>query len=153
MSDAVRVTLTLHNSHSKHVEELISHSESYQFVDKTDILEDSTSLFTFDKVVFGSLPFLEDLIRIGIAFDTEWNVGINFSAGSLHCRFDANGKTHLKKISESMTHIRYDLLKTLSKNPEELLRFIDKKYEQLKVPDWNNQIEYGKIHAAMRLVT
>jgi len=118
--------------------------------------DSSLTSFTFDEVNYGKLDFLDQLTAAGIAYDSRWSNGCEFTAGVEHLRFTEDGTPVAMEVSDDEHHISLDCLEQAMERPDALehLRCVVAKLKKETIPlPWDNQVEYGKIYRTKQLIT
>jgi hypothetical protein len=132
-------------------------TSSYGFDDQGLYQVEGLYHFSFYEVNYGELPFLKQLAAAGIAFDSCWGSGDEYTAGEERLRFLPDGSTICKNYLDEDLVIAYSDLKELVKLPPEdllknILEIAQSLADKCEVPDWENQVEYGKRHRALQLI-
>ena len=109
--------------------------------------------FCFSEVNTGDLDFLRELRNLGIAYNSSWDRGDNYKEGVEYCRFTPEGKRVIKTIYDGDENPRINELLIRIDSYEELKQYILDHAERHSILPWDNQVEYGKIYRAMRLIT
>lgn len=107
----------------------------------------------FYEVNFGNLHFLEALHDKGIPYDSAWEAGSNYQAGTEYCRFTETGEAVLKIVYDDNINPDINRLVQLVHNYAALKNFILNHHEEYSVLPWDDQIKYGKRYQARQLVT
>lgn len=115
--------------------------------------ESGLMYYTFYEVNYGNLEGLDQLISMGIPFESEWGAGDGYGPSVDYCRFTPEGELVRKVISDSYKAVQMDDLMERIYNPDELRQFILNLHEEITVLPWYNQIEYGKIHRTKQLIS
>ena len=145
MGDRTTVILTILTKQVLQAQEVIEHTDvSYVVGDLTE--------FQYYEVNYGELPFLDELSNAGIAYESYWQDGNEFTKGSQYCRFTPDGEVEITTVYDC--DINPDLYKLLAliDKPDELREFILGHQERITALPWDNQEEYGKIHRAKKLI-
>ena len=148
MGDRTSVALRVLTSQVERVKEIIK-GEYYE----TDYNEPSLTIFNFDEVNYGTLPFLEALMDNGIAYDSKWDSGSEYGPGAESCRFTSEGEAVMKGFSDSAKNPDIHCLLQFIDQPERLRQFILDHITEREVLPWDNQEEYGKLHRMVQLIT
>lgn len=150
MGDRTTVKLTVPTSHEQLVEEIIrDFSDSAEAVDH----EDGCTGFTFDEVNYGQLDFLPELVRKGIAYDSEWSQGSDYGPGTESTRFTEEGEAITKTIYAVDHSLAVITLIDVIDRPTELVELIKKRHEDNQILPWDNQEEYGKRFLTRKLIS
>lgn len=112
----------------------------------------NTQCFQYYEVNYGELDFLKKLEAKGIAYENEWAAGGEYTAGTKSCRFTAEGIIDIKEIYDIDRNPSIDKLMDLIKSPDKLIKFIQIHHEKISVLPWDNQVEYGKLYLARKLI-
>lgn len=108
--------------------------------------------FIFNEVNYGELYFLEDLENLGIAYDSRWDAGCEYSAGIKHARFTAEGELQLAEVYDTGVNPDIDhCIKLIDDYPALRQYLINHKAQTTPLP-WDNQEEYGKIYRTKKLI-
>lgn len=111
-----------------------------------------TTEYQFYDVAEGNLYFLPALVAAGISYESAWESGQEYGAGTEILRFTKEGEAVGK------TNYVYDLnpdigqLMELIDKPEELRQFIVNHQEEHATLPWENQEENGKIFLTRKLI-
>jgi hypothetical protein len=108
--------------------------------------QDDLVIFVFHEVNYGTLDFLQDLRKHGIAYDSSWEDGGEYEAGTDSCRFTPEGGMNLSEVYDSQLSIPIDDLMKIIDHPNQLKQWIVNASESVAVLPWDNQVEYGKLH-------
>lgn len=117
------------------------------------ILNSDYVTYTFYDCKYGELSFTDKLTELGIPHNREWESGHEYSAGVETIRFTSEGKVQRIVIYDGSRRIDIDTLVELINNYEDLKEYILTKQKENEVLPWDNQIEYGRIYMARRLIT
>lgn len=109
--------------------------------------------FSFYEVNYGKLDFLEKLQNAGIAYDSQWDAGGDYGAGTESCRFTDTGETINKQLYDDCMGIAVDTLIPVIHDLLALQKIILDKQEELAVLPWNNQEANGKLYRMKQLIT
>lgn len=148
MGDRTRVTLTVPTAQAE---------AAHEFFDEDDVGNTSTigELTTFDfyEVNYGELKFLGDLATAGIAYDSEWDNGDEYSSGCASCRFSSEGELVQKHLYDNEDSIPLSVLTRLLNEPETLRQKILDTIQERTVLPWDHQEEFGKLYRMKQLIT
>lgn len=128
--------------------------EAFDFQADEDIGEvEGQWVYTFYEVNYGTLEFLDNLRDAGIAYNSEWTSGHEYSAGTQSGRFTLEGDYVQRVIYDiSINPAMYKLLGLIDK-PDELRAFILEHQESISVlPLDQVQEEYGKLYRMHQLI-
>lgn len=150
MGDRTRVTLTVLRSQAEKAQELFS--EGYE---SEDTVHGDSLLYSweFDEVNYGRLPFLGGLKTAGIAYDSGWDNGDEYSSGYASCRFSSEGELVQKHLYDNEDSIPLSVLTRLLNEPETLRQKILDMIQERTVLPWDHQEEYGKLYRMKQLIT
>lgn len=147
MSDPTTVTLTVLTAQARAAEALFFHECSEQHEDTV------TTAYVFYEVNYGELTFLPTLRDAGIAYDSEWGSGDEYTAGTASCRFSQAGEIIRKDIYDDAVNPSLTLLIALIDQPVRLRQAILDHQEKVNVPLLEPvQEEYGKLYRAHMLL-
>jgi hypothetical protein len=150
MGDRTTVSLTVLTSQKAEAEK-IALAAGYE----ADSVEDNKGLscFLYYEVNYGELSFLPELTAAGIAHDSDWDHGGDYTAGSEFMRFTPEGET--KGYSYSNEHYNPDLAYclTLVGDPAQLVQYILDHKDKVTPLPWDNQEAFGKIYRTKQLLT
>lgn len=146
MGDRTHVVLTVMSCHHDDVLKIFEkHSDN---ITKGQ----EFSYFSFDEVNYGNLPWLDTLIETGIAYDSEWGHGAEYSSGMEFCRFTADGELQRNSFDDSSKNPNLDTLIGLIDKPKELRKYILEYKDKIIPLPWDNQEEYGKLYRMRQLI-
>ena len=150
MGDRTRVTLTVLRSQAEKAQELFS--EGYE---SEDTVHSDSLLYSweFDEVNYGRLPFLSGLKTAGIAYDSAWDNGDEYSSGYASCRFSSEGELVQKDLYDNEDSIPLSVLTRLLNEPETLRQKILDTIQERTVLPWDHQEEFGKLYRMKQLIT
>lgn len=149
MGDHTTVTLYVPSALKVQAESLFDYAAAEAGEDPGDGL----AYFVFDEVNYGNLEFLNLLGEAGIAYDSCWDSGDQHGAGSTCLRFDSEGNALYKDISDNNSNPCIVTLLSLIDDHKKLKEFILKHQEEQSEMPWDNQVEYGKIFLAKKLIS
>lgn len=115
--------------------------------------QDDQWVFEFNEVKYGELRFLHKLKEAGIAYDSNWSSGHEYSAGTASCRFTAEGFCIEKEVYDyALNPALYELIKLIDQ-PEALRKYILNHQENVAVlPLDSNQEANGKPYLTHKLI-
>ena len=97
------------------------------------------SVFVFNKIKYGDLPFLEKLKNNGIAYDSSWANGAEFNSGTEYCRFTDEGEAIVIQVYDEDLNPPFRELEKRFDDPAALIAFI-KQHKESKTPlAWDHQ--------------
>ena len=146
MGDRTRVTLTVLNEHVERAKCII---EDY---DEDFPYSTHAHCFTFLEVNYGNLDSLPGLVAGGIPYESEWENGSEYTAGTQYCRFRPDGSVDITEVYDDQRNPNLKELMKLLDTPDRLIKAIQTHYESVTPLPWDNQAEYGKIYAARQLI-
>lgn len=147
MGDRTSVYLTVLTTQAEQAENLFDYesNEDREYI--------GTTIFTFYEVNYGELDFLPELADAGIAYDSMWGSGHEYSTGTESVRFTPDGDIVRKTIYSNEVNPNLDRLMELINKPVALCRYILEHKESITVaPIDNTQIEYGKRYLVKKLI-
>lgn len=149
MGDRTTIFLTLLTSQVKEAEGLLDylHQRCYEKC------IDNTTAFEFEGVNYGNLEGLAALEEAGIAYESTWEAGHEYDAGTTSVRFTPEGEMVKKTIYVSDLSIPISDLMRLINQPEAIFELIKNSNDELQVLPWDNQEEYGKRYRARQLIS
>lgn len=152
MGDRTSVTLTVLTSQKAEAEKIFM-ADGYEADHMTDDDHIGLSHFSFYEVNYGDLPCLSDLTAAGIAHDSCWDHGGDYSAGTEFMRFTSQGEA--KGYSYSNDDYNPDLkrLVALVNEPQALIAYILDHEDKVNPLPWDHQEEFGKIYRTKQLLT
>jgi hypothetical protein len=146
MGDRTSVTLTVLNEHTAKVREIASDfDEEFPGGIQTNCIQ-------YHDVNYGTLDFLPALETLGIAYESAWDNGCEYGAGTRYCRFTPEGAIDTKEVYVSERNPDIDKLMARIDNPVQLIQDIKLHYESVTPLSWDNQAEYGRKYAALNLI-
>lgn len=115
--------------------------------------QDDQWVFEFNEVNYGELRFLHKLKEAGIAYDSNWSGGHEYSEGTASCRFTAEGVCIEKEVYDfALNPALYELIKLIDQ-PEALRKYILSHQETIAVlPLDSEQEANGKLYLAHKLI-
>lgn len=113
---------------------------------------DDQSEYTFYEVNYGNLPFLKNLEKAGIAYDSSWSNGNDYGPGTESLRFNAEGKPIISTLYDDGINPPLYALMALIDKPDELRSYLVLHQEKVADRPWDNQEEYGKVYMAKQLI-
>jgi hypothetical protein len=109
--------------------------------------------FEFHEVNYGTLGFLSELEKAGIAYDSSWSEGDQYGAGTLFGRFTADGEIVRLERYETDIDPSMGCLMKLIDDPVALREYILQHHKETTPLPWDNQEEYGKLYRARMLIS
>ena len=149
MGDRTSVTLQVLLVHAADVENIlleVNDSSEHNFKDER------FHYYNFYEVNYGDLDFLPLLVEAGIAYNSQWDSGSEYGPGCEYCRFTSDGNVILKSISDSYINPCLDTLMGKLDDYAALKAFIIEHHNEVSVPSWEDQEEYGKIYKVKQLI-
>lgn len=150
MGDRVWVNFTCLPEHREQVLEIAENSEGTPAEDDSD---ENLCYLAFEEVNYGTLSFLGELRDVGIAYDSCWEAGAEFSKGTESCRFTEDGGIQTLSIYEGGENPSINQLIALIDQPQALRAFILQHQADTSPLPWDNQVEYGKRYLAKQMLT
>ena len=147
MGDRTTVYLDVLASQADAARELFDYETSYEYLNAEKFME-----FQFDEINHGTLDFLGKLQEAGIAFDSSWNPGSEYGAGTTFCRFTADGQVIKFDRFDSEAHPDLSCLMKRIDDPKALREYILEHHNHGTPRPWDNQEEYGKLYRARQLI-
>jgi hypothetical protein len=147
MGDRTYATLWIKTVHADAVKPF---ADKEGYADK-GTYEDST-YFGFEEVNNGELSFLEELEKLGIAYNSSWAPGGEYGAGTRSARFTPEGAIDIREIYDAEYNPPLSELKQRINSPEELKAYILLHEEKVTPLPWDNQEQYGKLYRAACLI-
>jgi len=154
MSDRTRVYLTIADEHISYLKQIIQMPD-YRNEWDTDLESESDgkrTIFNFEDVNYGTLDFLPELLARGIAYESSWCAGDEYTEGTEYCRFYKDSTATTIQVYNDEINPHLPTLMSLLSTPYELINFIELHYKQVTPPSWDNQIEYGKLYQIQQLL-
>lgn len=145
MGDRTSVILSVPEQFKEIIEELDSHDHDWEGAN-------NTHCFQYYEVNYGELDFLKELEARGIPYNSDWDAGSEYTAGSKYCRFTPEGSIDIKGVYDNDRNPSIDKLMGLIESPEKLIEFIQIHHEKISALPWDNQVEYGKLYLARKLI-
>ena len=147
MGDRAYVTLWVKTVHA---------GEATPIADKDDYEDTAThaelTSFGFSEVNNGNLRCLRELEKLGIAYDSSWNAGSEFGAGTRSARFTPEGTIDIRTIYDADYNPSLAELLNRINSPDDLIAYILKHKEEVTPLPWDNQEQYGKLYRAACLI-
>ena len=150
MGDRTTVTLTVLKS-QKDEAITIGLADGYE----PDHVSESNHLahIAYYEVNYGELTFLPQLTAAGIAFDSDWDHGGDYSAGTEFSRFTSEGEIKEFSYSNDMYNPNLGTCMGLIGDPEKLVQYILDHHNKVTPLPWDNQEAFGKIYRTKQLLT
>lgn len=150
MGDRTSVTLTVLKEQALAATALFDGWEPEHAVEHEGLVP--LMYFSFYEVNYGDLPFLDALQEAGIAFDSDWDHGGEYSAGIDFCRFYPDGTVQRYDYSNEYKNPDLHRMMGLLDEPEALKAYILDHHKKITPQPWDNQAEYSKIYQTMQLL-
>lgn len=149
MGDRTYVTLTVPKELEAEARQIIELSGEES---ENDDHDDEWATFGFSEVNYGELSFLKNLQAAGIAYNSHWCAGSEYTEGTEYCRFTEEGELQLHTVYEDELGVSLHTLLPIIDDHEKLKAAI-RLHERSTVPlPWENQVEYGKRFRAAQLI-
>jgi hypothetical protein len=116
----------------------------------------SLSHLYFEDVNYGTLPYLDKLSDLGIAYSTSWDQGDEYDSGTDKALFNKDGE--LIEVSYDDGHLRLDhyvlkgILKLTTGQLAEIKARVNQMDKLIEQIPWETQEEYGKRYRALKLI-
>lgn len=148
MGDRTSVTLTFPQHWEEKVTQIIDYNTPNERWEETGAL----CVWSYEEVNYGELGFLSKLRDAGIAYTSKWDAGSEYGAGAEHHRFHPDGTEQNMQVYDADRNPELNSLLDLIDNPAQLRMYI-LLHKELTTPlPWDNQVEYGKLYLAKKLV-
>lgn len=108
--------------------------------------------YTFYEVNYGELKFLGKLQSAGIAYDSEWDAGSEYSAGCEYCRFTDEGEIVLKAQYDNEENPNLQDCLDRIDDPVGLREYILRHKANRTILPWDDQERFGKIYRTRQLL-
>lgn len=149
MGDRTTVELTVLKVHLEKTKELVNESFDDEDIAQNDVL----ATITFREVNYGELDVLPTLLAEGIAYDSYWWNGREYTWGTEYGRFLEDGTTIVKTIyDDDDQSMPMDKLLEVIDDYEALKAAIRKREEELTVLPFDNQEARGKLYLIKKLI-
>lgn len=149
MGDRTYVNLTVQLCHKAQVSEI---AES-NYADPDDVSDgEQCCVLGFNDVNYGELPFLDALQASGIAYDSAWDAGSDYGAGTSSCRYNEAGEIEVKTVYVSGENPPLEELLQRIDDPAALKQYILLHQENITSLPWLHQEEYGKRYRTKKLI-
>ena len=146
MSDPTTVYLIVPVEHAATVEEM------YSYFDESTSYSPGYHMFRFLEINYGNLEHLDKLQALGIAYESSWESGDEYAPGTEYCRFTPEGECVISTVYNEDVNPGLLTLMDLLDKPEELIQYIKDHHARVTPIPRENQVEYGKIYAALQLI-
>lgn len=117
-----------------------------------DAVDGSIHCFGFSEVNYGELDCLDDLQAAGIAYDSSWDDGGDYTSGTQSCRFTKDGEAVVKTLYDNSLGMDAHTLLANIENHDKLKELILAHIEEISVLPWDNQVDYGKTYRVRQLI-
>lgn len=143
MGDRTYVSLTVLNEHAEQAEAIISNA----YDDPSEVNGDERfTVMGFEEVNYGTLKGLAELRKAGIAYDSAWGDGGDYTAGTESCRFTPTGEADVREIANDEINPDLDQLMALLDDPVKLVEHIKAHHAAVTPLGWEHQAEYGQLY-------
>jgi len=152
MGDRTYVQLKLLRTH---VEKAHPFLEDYGITEENvynDPEDSQTVVFGFEKVNYGELPFLPDLEKLGIPFDSVWGSGDEYSEGYQYNRYDAQGEQVAVVLYDEDLSVPIMELETVLHDYNALADLVRERIKGIQVIPWDNQERNSKLFLTKQLI-
>ena len=148
MGDCTYVTLQILASQQEEADAIIGEDTASEEWDR-----DNYHFYGFTEVDYGELSFLRDFIAQGIAFESRWEAGSEYTAGSTYARFTPEGESVRFDVYDERINPPIDKLLSLIDNYAALRKYIEIHHKSTTpLPLDEKQVEYGKKYRAIQLI-
>ena len=147
MGDRTTVELTVMKSHFPQVKALL---DDFYYSYTTENESFVTTIFY--NVNYGNLMVLPFLIVNGIAYNSYWEKGDEYTSGTEYGRFLEDGTAIVKTIYDNEMDMPMNKLLEVIDDYEALKAAIRKREEELIVLPFDNQEAWGKIYLTKKLI-
>lgn len=152
MGDRTYVTLSVRRTDKERTLQICeqancSPTEHEEFPESLDFVH-----MGFEDVNYGELPFLKELVKAGIPFDSSWASGNAYEEGCEYSRYDDFGNHITKQICESDEAIQMHLLESHLQDYNALADLIKERAKALHVLPWDNQEHNVKLFLTKQLI-
>lgn len=109
--------------------------------------------YSFDEVNYGTLDFLDEFVQAGIAYDSNWGAGSEYSPGTEAVRFNEEGVVLQVTVYEGGENPDMTELLARIDTPDELKKYILEHHSKTQIgPLDAEQITNGKRYQARKLI-
>lgn len=108
--------------------------------------------FGFEEVNYGNLGGLGELQAAGIAYNSEWDAGGEYGAGTQSCRFTKEGDAVVKTVYDDDIGISTFTLLPHIEYHAKLKELIQAHHEKVNPLSWDDQVENGKTYQLKQLI-
>ena len=108
--------------------------------------------FIYCDINYGELKFLPKLFKLGIAYDSSWEAGDEYGAGTEMGRFTKTGELIRRVVYNSERSLSAEVLMRDIHNPKKLIDYIKQMHQRTSPLSWDNQYEYGQTARCLRLL-
>lgn len=154
MGDRTTVVLTVLQSQLDEVKQIVDPLDGgpsdenmyhYQGHDLVDLM--------YYEVNYGNLHSKMELLHAGIPNDQRWDKGSEYSEGTETTRFTEEGLAEVKIVYDNELSPSMESLLEVIDDPVKLRQLILDHKESTESLSWDNQVEYGKRHRTLMLIT
>lgn len=155
MGDRAYVNLNIPLAHAEEVMALLR--EQQDLPNDQGPNDDETYNMGFEEVNNGNLVFLSELQRRGIAYNSSWGAGDEFSEGTQYLRFTPTGEA----IKFDVYDTELDVIPISKLDPvfhapngtvQDLLRIVQQHVAAITPLPWDDQVAYGKVYRTRQLI-
>ena len=153
MGDRTYVTLTVRRADKKRVLQICE--EAGYEPNEPDQSPEITAFVNmgFEEVNYGMLPFLDELEKAGIPFDSNWAAGCEYTEGTRYGRYNSAGELVFAELYEEDFAIWIDDLMRVIHDYTELTSLIRERYACVQTPSWDEQEHNAKLFQTKQLIT
>ena len=149
MGDRTNVELTILASQKEKAESIFYYDKPNEDCDGNA----GQWVYQFADVSYGTLEFLAALRDAGIAYDSSWESGGEYTAGTASCRFTPEGACIEKDLYDNGINPSLDKLIELIDQPDALRKYILIHQESISVlPLDEDQVKYSKLFLTHQLI-
>jgi hypothetical protein len=151
MGDRTSVTLTIPTVYKEAALAIFGNDGPQDEFESTQATSELTYCRWYE-VNYGTLPHLDDLMKAGIPFDSEWDSGSEYGPGTESCRFTPDGDAQRKEVADDSLNPSMSRCLALIDNLEALRQYILTHKESVTSLPWENQVEYSKRYRLKQLI-
>jgi hypothetical protein len=149
MGDRTYVILTVLAQHADIVR---SYEDQETCNSESPSTEGKLMFFHYEEVNYGELRFRHELRKQGVPYDSAWDAGSDYGAGTEYCRFTPEGEVDVKEVYDcDQNPGLVGLLQHIDCH-KDLKKYILDHQERVTPLPWDNQEQYGKLYRAACLI-